>query len=426
MTLESLFTVSPSPIKFGIGALKEVGKDAALLGMKRVALFTDPWVAQLECLATVKHALLAEGLDVVIYDQCLVEPTDKSFLEAAQFAREGEFDGYLSLGGGSVMDTAKAANLYATYPDYLLAYVNAPIGQAKPVPGPLKPHIACPTTSGTGSECTGIAIFDLIESHVKTGIASPRLKPSLGVIDPTTTFSLPPMVIASTGVDVLVHALESYTAIGYQQRIAPASPELRPPAQGANPHSDIGAYEALRLGGQYLVRAVTDASDKEARVQLMWAATLAGSAFGNSGVHIPHAMSYAVASLKKHYTPPDYPTRKPMVPHGISVIVNAPAAIQFTAETSPERHIKVAKALGADVANVLPEEAGELLSGEIIRLMQACSIPDGIGALGYTKLNIPALAERSYAQQRLLKNSPREVTIEDLQGIFEKAISYNL
>jgi len=164
------------------------------------------------------------------------------------------------------------------------------------------------------------------------------LKPSLGVIDPTTTFSLPPLVIASTGVDVLVHALESYTALRYEQREAPASPELRPPAQGANPHSDIGAIEALRLGGKYLLRAVNDASDTEARIQLMWAATLAGLAFGNAGVHIPHAMSYAVAALKKSYTPADYPANKPMIPHGISVIVNAPAAIRFTADSCPQRH----------------------------------------------------------------------------------------
>ncbi len=424
MPSETLFSVTPSPIKFGAGALAEVGKDALQLGMQRIALFTDPWVAQLECMDSVKRTLLGEGLEVEIFDQCQVEPTDKSFLEAAQFASEGQFDGYLSLGGGSVMDTAKAANLYATYPDEFLAYVNAPVGQAKPVPGALRPHIACPTTSGTGSECTGIAIFDLTGSQLKTGIASAALKPSLGVIDPTTTFSLPPLVIASTGVDVLVHALESYTAISYDQREAATSPQLRPAAQGANPHSDIGAYEALRLGGKYLLRAVNDASDKEARIQLMWAATLAGLAFGNAGVHIPHAMSYAVASLKKSYIPAGYPEGKPMVPHGISVIVNAPAAIEFTAPSNPERHLRVAAALGADIDGAAHEDAGSILSGQIVRLMQASGIPSGIAALGYSAEDIPALAERSHTQQRLLNNSPCAVSQQDLRGIFEKALSY--
>jgi alcohol dehydrogenase class IV len=424
MPKESIFSVSPSPVKFGPGALEEIGKDAKNLGMRRVALFTDRWVGQLECVETAKRAIAAEGLGLVVFDECLIEPTDQSFLEAAAFASDGDFDGYISLGGGSVMDTAKAANLYATYPDEFLAYVNAPIGQAKPVPGPLKPHIACPTTSGTGSECTGIAIFDLTGSQLKTGIASPRLKPSLGVIDPTTTFSLPPLVIASTGVDVLVHALESYTAIEYNQREAATDPSLRPPAQGANPHSDVGALEALRLGGEYLVRAVKDPTDHEARIQLMWAATLAGIAFGNAGVHIPHAMSYAVASLKKRYTPNDYPAGKPMVPHGISVIVNAPAAIRFTGPACPERHLMATRALGADTSTATHADAGELLAQTITQLMRDTGIPNGVGALGYERSDIPDLAERTFAQQRLLNNSPCPVSQQDLKTIFESAFSY--
>lgn len=424
MANETIFSVTPTPVKFGAGALREVGRDARQLGMKRVALFTDPWVAKLESAGILQQALKDEGLDLVVFDQCRVEPTDQSFLEAARFASEGRFDGYVSLGGGSAMDTAKAANLFASYPDDFLAYVNAPIGQAKPVPGPLKPHIACPTTSGTGSECTGIAICDLTDSHLKTGIASPRLKPSLGVIDPTTTFTLPPLVVASTGVDVLVHALESFTAIPFNQRQAPAEPGLRPPAQGANPHSDVGAREALRLGGKYLVRAVTDPSDQEARIQLMWAATLAGIAFGNAGVHIPHAMSYAVASLKKRYLPAGYPGGKALVPHGISVIVNAPASIRFTAEACPDRHLEAAQLLGAKTRGAAPAEGGEILAGTITRLMRDTGIPGGIAELGYEDSDIPDLAERAFAQQRLLNNAPRPVTQADLETLFAAAMRY--
>ncbi len=424
MNHETVFTLSPSPIKFGPGALHEIGQDAKRLGMRRVALFTDPWVSALPCLQQVSDALKASGLDPVIYDACQVEPTDKSFLQAAEFARDGRFDGYISLGGGSVMDTAKAASLYATYPDDLLTYVNAPVGTAKPVPGPLPPHIACPTTSGTGAECTGIAIFDLTDRQLKTGIASPLLKPSLGIVDPITTLSLPPLVIASTGVDVLVHALESYTAIRFDQRPAPADVTLRPPAQGGNPHSDIGALEALRLGGAYLVRAVKDADDREARYQLMWAATLAGTAFGNAGVHIPHAMSYAVASLKKQYTPADYPTGKPLVPHGISVIVNAPAAVRFTASSSPQRHLQAASALGVDTHDTDPSAAGELLAGKLIELMRDTGIPNGIEPLGYTPQDIPELVKRTYAQQRLLKNAPLPVTEGHLAQLFAAALNY--
>lgn len=244
------------------------------------------------------------------------------------------------------------------------------------------------------------------------------------MIDPTTTFSLPPLVIASTGVDVLVHAMESYTAIPYNQREAATDPALRPTAQGANPHSDVGAYEALRLGGKYLVRAVNDPADTQARIQLMWAATLAGIAFGNAGVHIPHAMSYAVAALKKTYTPADYPAGKAMIPHGISVIVNTPAAIRFTAPAGPERHLKAAQALGTDTTGASLEDAGEILAQTITQLMRDTGIPNGIGALGYAKADIPDLAQRTFAQQRLLKNSPCPVSQGDLEEIFRSAFSY--
>ena len=249
---------------------------------------TPPW-PNCPIFAKTHGSLLAAGLDVITYTDVHVEPTDASFQEAARFAQESNPDGYVSLGGGSVIDTCKAANLYATYPADFLAYVNKPIGEGKPVPGPLKPHIACPTTAGTGSEVTGITIFDLLSLKAKTGIASHALRPTEALVDPDCTASLPPEVVASAGLDVLSHALESYTARPYVLRSAPERPSLRPMSQGANPWSDLGCREALRLLGKYLERAVSDAADTEAREQMMWAATLAGIAFGNAGVHAPTA-----------------------------------------------------------------------------------------------------------------------------------------
>jgi alcohol dehydrogenase class IV len=205
--------------------------------MTRVALFTDPGLATFPSVATVRASLLAAGIDVVLYDRVEVEPTDASFKAAAAFATDGRFDGYVSVGGGSTIDTCKAANLYATYPADFMAYVNPPIGGGAVVPGPLKPHIACPTTSGTGSECTGIAIFDLLEMGAKTGIVSRRLRPSLGIVDPDVLRTLPSVVVASSGFDVLSHALESYTALPYSRRTRPRTGEERPSSQGANPFS---------------------------------------------------------------------------------------------------------------------------------------------------------------------------------------------
>lgn len=421
---ESVFAVDPTAIRFGSGVLREIGHDAQQLGLKRVALFTDTTVSQLEPVAVATKALRDAGVDVVLYDEVHVEPTDQSFMAATRFASEGKFDGFVSVGGGSVMDTCKAADLYSSYPAEFLTYVNAPIGEARPVPGPLKPHIACPTTSGTGSECTGIAVFDLLSRKVKTGIAHRVLRPTLSLVDPSVTYTLPENVVAASGFDVLSHALESYTAVPFTRRVRPDRPQLRPMSQGANPYSDVGCIEALRRAGRYLVRAVKDRNDHEAREGMMFAATLAGIAFGNSGVHVPHGMSYSVAGLIRDFRPAGYPQDGPICPHGMSVIVNAPAAFRFTAHACPERHLEAAACLGANVSDAIPEEAGEALASHLIDMMQQTQVPNGISGVGYTEADIANLAEGAVAQQRLLKNAPLDVSEGDLQTIYRGALAY--
>src|SRR5437870_3127866 len=213
MADETIFTMDTSSIKFGVGATREVGDDMQALGARRVMLVTDPRVAGPEPVALALQSLRGAGIDAILFDRVRVEPTDASFQEAIRFATDGNFDGYVAVGGGSSIDTAKAANLYATYPADFLAYVNAPIGRGEPVPGRLKPLIAIPTTAGTGSETTGVAIFDLVEMHAKTGIAHRALRPVEAIVDPDNTRQLPPMVAACSGFDVLSHAIESYTAL---------------------------------------------------------------------------------------------------------------------------------------------------------------------------------------------------------------------
>lgn len=421
---DDLFTVDASAIKFGPGALREVGADAAQLSLKRVALFTDPLLAQIGHVAVVEQSLREAGIEVARYDQVRVEPTDQSFIDATEFAIEANVDGFVSVGGGSVIDTCKAANLYSTYPDEFLAYVNPPIGEGRAVPGPLKPHIACPTTSGTGSECTGIAVFDLLTMRAKTGIAHRELRPTRAVIDPTTTYTLPANVVAASGFDVLSHALESFTAIPYTQRQRPATPHLRPMSQGANPWSDIGCREALRLAGRYLERAVADAADHEARDNMMFAATLAGLAFGNAGVHIPHGMSYSVAGLVKQFQPEGYPDDGPICPHGISVIVNAPAAFRFTGSACPERHLEAAGLLGASTTEADLDSAGEIVAQHLEKLMRATNMPNGVAAVGYNTDDIPQLVEGAYAQKRLLNNAPRPVDKPVLAQLYSDAMYY--
>jgi alcohol dehydrogenase class IV len=417
------FEIDATRVRFGRGLLDETGQAAKALGMRRVAFVVDQIVARLPAADTVRRALREAGLDVAEYPEVEIEPSDASFRRAAAFALESRVDGFVSLGGGSTIDTAKAANLFATHPADFMDYVNAPIGAGKPIPGPLRPHVACPTTSGTGAECTGIAVFDYVEKNVKTGLVGRQLKPSMGIVDPDVADTLPPEVVACSGFDVLSHALESFTALPYTQRKRPANGAERPSSQGANPYSDIACLEALRILGEYMVPAVMDA-DRTAREKMMFAATLAGIGFGNAGNHAPHGMSYSVSGLVRDYRSSGYPQDEALVPHGMSVIVNAPAAFRFTAEACPERHLAAARALGAKPGDATPDEAGDVLAARIVELMRATRMPNGLTALGYTPADARPLAAGAFPQRRLLANSPRDIALEQLEDIYRAAMTY--
>lgn len=418
MATETIFTMDTSSIKFGAGATREVGYDMAQFGAKRVMVVTDRHLAQSRPVAVALESLRGAGLDVVLYDRARVEPTDASFEDALAFATDGGFDGYVAVGGGSVIDTAKAANLYATHPAPLLTYVNAPVGEARPVPGRLRPLIAIPTTAGTGSETTGVAIFDYTKLHAKTGIAHRALRPVLGIVDPDNTRTLPRMVAAASGLDVLSHAVESYTALPYHRRPAPEQPHLRPAYQGSNPVSDVWAAKAIELVSKYLLRAVYDPADDEARAHMMLAAAFAGIGFGNAGVHLPHGMSYPVSGMVKSYRPEGYPTDHALVPHGLSVILCAPAVFRWTAEADPDRHLDAARMMGASIDGVAPREAGEVLASTITALMRKLELPNGLGAIGYGPDDSAALARGTVPQHRVTKLSPRPATEADLRQLF--------
>jgi hydroxyacid-oxoacid transhydrogenase len=418
MAYETAFVMSSSRIKVGPGATREAGYDMAQLGARRVLVVSDPNLAQGEPVALVLEALRAQGLDAVLYDRVRIEPTDGSFRDAIQFATEGRFDGYVAIGGGSTIDTAKAANLYTTYPADFLAYVNAPIGQARPVPGRLRPMIAIPTTAGTGSETTGVAIFDLTEMHAKTGIAHNMLRPDLAIVDPRNTRTLPRMVAACTGWDVLCHAIESLTALPYGRRAAPEDPGLRPSYQGANPISDIWAARAIEMVAANILRVLEDSSDDEARAQMLLAAAFAGMGFGNAGVHLPHGMSYPVSGMVKNYVPEGYPPDRPLVPHGMAVVLNAPAVFRFTARVNPERHLYAARLMGADTTAARPEDAGDLLARTIAVLMRRTGMPNGLSAVGYTPDDVEGLVEGTLPQHRVTKLSPRPAGPGELRQLF--------
>ncbi len=424
MACDTAFEMAASNLRYGPGVTREVGMDLSDLGVKWAMVLTDANLATAASVTTVLGALDDEKIGYELYNRVRVEPTDESFQDAIAFADAGRFDAFVAVGGGSTMDTAKAANLYATYPADFLEYVNPPIGGGKPVPGPLKPLIAVPTTAGTGSETTGVAIFDLVKMRAKTGIAHRRLKPTLGLVDPDNTKTLPSQVAASTGLDVLSHAVESYTALPFNHRPKPERPLLRPAYQGSNLISDLWSLKALQMVSEYLPRAVEDSGDDEARGMMLLAAAFAGMGFGNAGVHLPHGMSYPVSGMARSYRPPGYAVDHAMVPHGTSVILNAPAVFRFTAPACPQRHLEAAAALGADVRHADLDDAGAILSDRIIEFMQQLDIPNGLSAVGYTIADVPDLVAGTLPQHRVTKLSPRPAGEAELTSMFKDAMAY--
>jgi hydroxyacid-oxoacid transhydrogenase len=423
MPHETVLTMSSAAIKYGFGATREVGFDLKELGTTRVMVVTDSRLAELPSVATVLESLKREGIEAVLFPETRVEPTDGSLKEAVRFAQEGRFDGFVGVGGGSSIDTAKAANLYSTYPADFLTYVNAPIGEGKAVPGPLKPMVGIPTTAGTGSETTGVIIFDLVEMHAKTGIAHRQIRPNLGIVDPENTRTLPRMAAACTGFDVLVHALESYTNLPFSRREAPASPAERPAYQGSNPISDVWATKAIELVSRSIVRAVEDPEDDETRSRMIIAATFAGIGFGNAGLHLPHGMSYPVSGMVRDYIPEGYPSGKPIVPHGMAVVLNAPAALRFTGPARPDRHLEAAQLMGVKTGGATEAEAGEILAEAVIDLMKKTGMPNGLSAVGYSEKDVDKLVEGTLPQHRVTKLCPRPFTPEDLRKLFLNSLT---
>jgi alcohol dehydrogenase class IV len=417
---ESVFTYAAPGLKFGRGASAEIGWDVQQLGsgdVRRVLLVTDAGVAATGHPDRIAAQMRDRGLEVTTYDRAHVEPTDASLEDAIAFARDaGPFDAVVAVGGGSAIDTAKAVDLLLTNDGELMDYVNAPVGGGRAPASPLLPLVAVPTTTGTGSESTTICVLDVLALKVKTGISHARLRPTLAVVDPDLTMSQPAMVTASCGMDILCHALESWTARWYAD-FAPKQPEERVPYCGANPIADLWAEKALTLLAGSFRTAVRDGGDAAAREQMALAATFAGLGFGNAGVHVPHACAYPIAGRVRDYRPAGYPDDEPMVPHGMAVVMTAPAAFALTMPASPDRHARAAELLGGPAR---PDALPDVLRG----LIRDVGLPSGLAELGYGAADVDDLVDGALKQQRLLATAPVEVTAEDLAGVFRDSMEH--
>jgi hydroxyacid-oxoacid transhydrogenase len=415
---ESRFRLVSTPITFGPGAADEAGWELKQLGVGRAMIVTDPGVVRAGIVDKVRMIVEAENIECEVFDRVGIEPSLASMQEAADFAAEGEFDGFVGVGGGSSLDTAKVANLVATHPAPVADYIYPPVGGGRKPPSPLRPLLTIPTTAGTGSEATTIAALDLPELKKKAAISHRFLRPDHGIVDPLLTRSMPPDVTASCGLDVACHAVESFTARPFHERPAPGTPEDRPPFQGSNPVSDIWASTALEYAGRYLRRAVDDGDDIEARGHMMLGASIAGIGFGSAGTAIPHACSYPIASLKHAFRSPGYP-EDPFVPHGFAVIVTAPAAFRFTYSADPEKHRVAAELLTGEQ---IPDADEDTLPKALIGLMRDVGAPNGLRELGYDEDDVNELVDGALKQQRQLTIAPREAGHTALANIFREAL----
>jgi hydroxyacid-oxoacid transhydrogenase len=417
---ETVFTYGAPQLKFGRGASDEIGFDLSQHGVQRVLVLTDAGVAATGHPQRVADQMAAFGIEAVVWDGVHVEPTDKSLVAAVEHGRaSGPWDAFVAVGGGSTIDTAKAVNLLTTNPGELMDYVNAPVGGGQSPTQPLKPLVAVPTTTGTGSESTTVCVLDVLSLKVKTGISHPRLRPILAVVDPDLTRTQPTEVTAASGMDILCHALESYTAKPYTEYPRKRAEE-RVPYCGSNPVADMWSEKALSLLATSFRRAVRDGDDLDARADMSMAATFAGLGFGNAGVHIPHANGYPIAGRVKDFRPAGYPDHEPMVPHGMSVSLTAPEAFRFTFSAQPERHVRAAQLLAPDMDR--PDDPAQHLPAALTALMRDIGIPNGIGEVGYDEGDIPDLVGGTMKQQRLLATCPREVTEDDIATIFERSL----
>jgi hydroxyacid-oxoacid transhydrogenase len=416
---ETVFTYGAPQLKFGTGASDEVGHDLLQYGVRRALVVTDPGVAATGHPQRIADQMATFGIEAVVYDGAHVEPTDESMQRAIDWARaEGPWDAFVAVGGGSAIDTAKAVDLLTSNEGELMDYVNAPVGKARNPENPLKPLVAVPTTTGTGAESTTVCVLDVLSLKVKTGISHARLRPTLAVVDPALTITQPAGVTAASGMDILCHALESYTARPYTSYDR-KRPEQRVPYCGSNPIADMWSEKAMSLLATSFRRAVREGDDVDARGEMAMAATFAGLGFGNAGVHIPHANAYPIAGRVRDFHPDGYLGDEPMVPHGMAVSLTAPEAFRFTFESAPERHLRAAALLAPDnTYDAGPDRLPRVLTD----LMNDIAIPNGLSAVGYDSSDVPDLVTGTLQQQRLLATAPREVDEEAAAGILSRSM----
>ena len=384
---ESVWTLSgPDRTVFGDGALEEFSFAA-----ESTLVVLDPGLR-----GTGVAECVADSPDVETFEDVEPDPSLATFEAALARVREADPDAVAGVGGGSAMDVAKVAGALAPHDGDVLDYAAEPTGGGTPVPGPGLPTTAVPTTSGTGSETTPVAVVSLPDRELKVGLSSRHLIPEAAVVDPLATVSLPPEPTAASGLDALAHAVEAYTTRRFDAKPA-AGPDDRPDYGGRTPLTDALCRLAIPRVGDHLRRAVDNGQDLDARRELALASHAAGRAFSNAGLGAAHAVAMAAGSAFH-------------TPHGATVGAVLPAVVRYNAPSAPERYAEVADWLGGDDA-----------ADAVERLARDVGV-GGLADLGVSEDDVPALAERTMALERLLAGNPRRLDRESIASICRDAL----
>ncbi len=388
-------------VVFGQGAVKQLGEIALRYQAKRALVVTDPILEKAGLLEQTRQPLAAAGLQVSAFTGGEPEPSMKAAIACFDAAKAFQPDLLVGLGGGSNMDLAKLA---AT----LLKHGGSPrdyVGDDK-IPGPVFPLICIPTTAGTGSEVSAASVVTDTENHIKVGILSNWLRPTVAVVDPLLTLSCPSKVTADSGIDALTHAIEAFTAIENADFPLPAGE--RSVYQGKHTMGDVCAERAIALVGQFLRRAVKDGKDIEAREGMALAALLAGMAFSNVGVAVVHALEYPVGAAV-HCS------------HGAGNGLLLPYVMKFNLSAKLKAFARIAELLGESVTGMSDQAAAELSVAAVDRLRSDIGVPGRLRDIGVKPEQLRGFAEKAAGIKRILRVNPRSVTADDLEGILKAA-----
>ncbi|MCL6447332.1 MAG: iron-containing alcohol dehydrogenase [Armatimonadetes bacterium] len=374
--------LAPNKIVFGVGAAKQVGKEAGSFNAKRVLIITDQGVIKAGILGSIQESLKVLKIEADIFDGVIPEPPSVVIDECAQLARAGKYDVIIGVGGGSSLDTAKGVSLMAVNQGKVLDYAGIDL-----IPQRGLPKILLPTTAGTGSEVTRVFVITDEANNTKKAVYSNFALADVAIVDPLLTVSMPPVVTADTGIDALVHAIECFVSVN------------------ATPFSDLLALEAIRLIAENLPAAYAKGSNLAARYKMMLAATIAGMAFTSGGLGAVHGLAY-VLGTEYHLS------------HGRSNAIMLPYVMDFNKIGSLDRYACIARAMGENVEGLSACQAAEMAVTAVKRLLAEVNISIKLGDYGVSRNDLPKLVEGGMQQTRLFATNPRDLQEADVEKIY--------